>query len=347
MKVQADEEIWEIISATEDELFPSLIYATATMKADPDAEEQEDVLGDLNGTVGVAIDSPKKSSSLKIEISGGEFIKPTTYKITLPKADMTYYVYPLLKYDYQALLKIRQPTPEDITMKVTLNGEDLGEKNRRFTVRSVNDCPFIALDEKEQPYSTAWMFAAYVNENHPEVDRILGKALKAELVSSFAGYQGSSDDVLAEVEAIWDTLQEAGFRYSNITRASIESDQVASQHVRLIGDALETSQANCVEGSVIFASILRKLDMNPFLVLVPGHMFVGLYLDEEANEFSCIETTMLGSHTFEEAVDAGNAQYAKYEDQFEEVDQLQCEIVDIDEARKSGILPIRETSKEK
>jgi len=338
-------EEWEIISVTEDELFPSMIYATAMMDEDV-YEPDPEILGDPNGLIGIAIDSPGDGSELVIEVAGSEFIRPSKDSIELPETGVTYYVYPTLKYDYANLLNIRQPTPEEVTMTVSVNGESWGEETRRFMVRSINDCPFIALDEEGTPYSIAWMFAAYVNENHPAVDGILGKALKADRVEAFAGYQGDADAVLTEIEAIWETLQEAGFRYSNITQASIESDQVASQHVRLIGDALKTSQANCVEGSVLFASILRKLDMDPFLILVPGHMLVGVYLDEEGDEFVCIETTMLGNATLEEAIESGNATYEKYEEAFDDEDALQAEIIDIAAEREDGVLPIREKTRD-
>ena len=41
--------------------------------------------------------------------------------------------------------------------------------------------------------------------------------------------------------------------------------------------ALESSQINCVDGSVLFASLLRSINIEPILVRTPGHMFVGYY----------------------------------------------------------------------
>jgi len=340
-ETEADFEVW---SETGDEIFPSLIYATAQMKVEEE-DRFEDELGDPNGLLGVVLTAPSDNSKLKIEIEGDEFLAKSVEEITLPKASEEYLVTPFLKYDFRALLALRQPSPETVAFKLTLDGKPLGQATKRFTVRSINDCPFITLDEDGEAISTAWMFAAYVNENHPVVDEILGSALDEGYVDAFAGYQRKPEAVLAEVEAIWKALQDRGFRYSNITQASRESDEIASQHVRLVGDSVATSQANCVEGSTLMASIFQKLDLDPFLVLVPGHMFVGVFLDDEAQEFICIETTLLGKGTVEEAVAAGSEQYDEHEKAFEDEEALDGEIIYIDVTRDLGILPLRDLPK--
>ena len=55
-----------------------------------------------------------------------------------------------------------------------------------------------------------WMFAAYVNENSPIVDKILKEALATKIVDSFAGYQKGPDDAMKELLAVWTALQNAG-----------------------------------------------------------------------------------------------------------------------------------------
>jgi hypothetical protein len=50
-----------------------------------------------------------------------------------------------------------------------------------------------------------------------------------------------------------------------------------------------------VDGSVLFASVLRQIGIEPILVLVPGHMFMGFYLDPECTKPEFLETTMMGS----------------------------------------------------
>ncbi len=217
-----------------------------------------------------------------------------------------------------------------------------------------------------------WMFAAYVNENSPIVDQVLKEALATKIVESFAGYQKGPGEALKELLAIWAALQKRGIHYSNITTTAGGSQTIYSQHVRFVDESLANEQANCVDGSVLFASIMRKLGFRAFLVTVPGHMFMGVYLSRDGNYRVGLETTMLGSSkdqekealdkfkglqevrgtleksvaesaawkTFVTALAVGTLNLDENQAKFEVQDQPQYQITDIDEARKDGIMPI-------
>ena len=216
------------------------------------------------------------------------------------------------------------------------------------------------------------MFAAYVNENSPIVDQVLKEALATKIVESFAGYQKGPGEALKELLAIWAALQKRGIHYSNITTTAGGSQTIYSQHVRFVDESLANEQANCVDGSVLFASIMRKLGFRAFLVTVPGHMFMGVYLSRDGNYRVGLETTMLGSSkdqekealdkfkglqevrgtleksvaesaawkTFVTALAVGTLSLDENQAKFEVQDQPQYQITDIDEARKDGIMPI-------
>jgi hypothetical protein len=80
--------------------------------------------------------------------------------------------------------------------------------------------------------------------------------------------------------------------------------------VRLFKDALRSAQANCVDGSAVFSSIFRHIGIEPFLVLVPGHCYMGFYLDRDKQNYYCLETTAIGNHKLtEENVDAEKLKY--------------------------------------
>ena len=150
-------------------------------------------------------------------------------------------------------------------------------------------------DNKSDYNDMGWMFAAYVNENSPILDKILKEAIATRIVKGFGGYQGDADSVLREVLAIWKALQDRGIRYSSITTTAGTSRTVYSQHVRFVDESLANEQANCVDGSVLLASILRKLGLRTFLVTVPGHMYMGVYLTAEGEARAALETTLIGA----------------------------------------------------
>jgi len=220
-------------------------------------------------------------------------------------------------------------------------------------------------DEEAADLDLSWMFAAYVNENHPFVDTLTREAIDAKVIDSFFGYQGEDADVLRQVYAIWHTLQQRGMRFSDISQSSAESPVVYSQHVRLFDEALAARQANCVDGTVVFASVLRKIGIEPYLVTLPGHMFLAFSLDEEGEQLLGLETTMMGSapspgaapsrripaalarqlgarasfRSFGEAIDEGTAVLEKNRSKFEG-DDPDYQLISLSEARQIGILPL-------
>jgi hypothetical protein len=97
-------------------------------------------------------------------------------------------------WDFTALHKVTQQRPVNALFKVSVDGVALQDQNETCVLKSINDCPFyIRWDEEgEDPEDFSWLFAAYVNENHPWVDTILKEAIESGLVSSFTGYQSGT-----------------------------------------------------------------------------------------------------------------------------------------------------------
>lgn len=324
---------WEIVSETGDQLYPSMIVAFSTAKLE--AKREPTTLGAPLGIIGVSIKSPAANTPIKVEISSTKLIKKSVFEGTMPKAGVIYNIYPQLKYDYDKLFEVRQTFPEDVTVVVTVNGVPQGEQTKTMTIMSLNDCVFMLLDGDDSE-DISWMFAAYVNENHPLVEKILKDALEKD-TDSFSGYQGNAEEVKDEIEAIWNTVQSMGIKYSDVSVPSAESDYVNSQHVRLLGDSLSGKQANCVDGTVLLASILKKIGLNTYLMSTKHHMYLGVDLDEDGKKRIYIETTLIDDTSLDEAIKAGAEQYRK-----DMKDKKNLIIVDVDEAREMGIMPLKD-----
>ena len=127
------------------------------------------------------------------------------------------------------------------------------------------------------------------------IDQLLREALNTRIVNRFLGYQSKAKGAVdKQVYALWNILQKRKFRYSSVSNTSLSSNVVFSQRVRTFDDALDSSQINCVDGSVLFASLLRSINIDPILVRTPGHMFVGYYTDNSHKDMNFLETTMIG-----------------------------------------------------
>lgn len=351
-----------------DQLFPSFLIATATIKLPPEAiEEYEDqqVLGDPQGLLGVTIEAPEDDCEVTVTISCDAIMQSSTCTVTLPTAGEVYTILPKIKYDYEALGRRHQPCPIAVSFEVQIDEEESEEVTETMTLRSVNDCPFTIVDGDETT-DVSFVFAAYVNEQHPFVDKVLREALNEGVVDSFTGYQTKDPtEVYRQVYALWHALSKRDLRYSSITTSAAENDAVASQHVRMIDESIGNAQANCVDGSVLMASLLRKVGIEPVLVMVPGHCYLAFYTDAERTQLAGFETTLLGSKidddateiegvtdtlgedfadqnswkTFTAALAMGTASLVENAEKFDK-DDADYQLINIAAARRIGILPI-------
>lgn len=83
-----------------------------------------------------------------------------------------------------------------------------------------------------------------------------------------------------------------------------------TQRVRLPTESLAAGgSANCIDGTVLFASLLELASIDPFIVIVPGHAFVGWRIWQGVHEYEFLETTMIGSDDFNAAQQVAQAQY--------------------------------------
>jgi hypothetical protein len=358
---------WEPFVEPYNQVFPSLEIATANMTVDAEDIDPATV-GDPQGLIGVYLDGARAGAPFQLVVRVPGLARDSRLDGTIPSSDDSVALAPTLVWDYAALAAIRQSRPATIEFELSVDGKPLGTRVQRVRVRSVNDALYyIDEEDDDQDLDFNWLFAAYVNEDHPAVDGILKAALDSGVVDSFSGYQDEDPDlVLKQVYAIWHVLQQRGIRYSNITRTANEHVNVLSQHVRFIDESLAMTQANCVDGSVLMASVLRKIDIAPTLVLVPGHMLLGFALDEEGTEMAYLETTMLGDvqprsgklktarrrtvslgaeydaslASFEEALAEGQRQVDEAGEAFDDDDDPDHQMIDVQLAREYGVMPI-------
>jgi hypothetical protein len=382
---RAEEIEWTPEANMDHQLFPSLIIATATVRPvesdDKEAEEPDPyLLGERFGLVGVSIKAPAANAKVKVTLKDNELMAASSWSGELAEADKDYFIAPKVNYKFEKLRQMTQQVPLNVTLEVEVDGEAAGEKYETLQVRSINDCPFAVANSEETlndenfiagNAALGWMFAAYVNENHPLLDKILQEALETKIVTAFKATTHEHDETLRQVFALWSALQKRGLQYSNTTTTPGGSETVQSQFVRFVDQSLGNTQANCVDGSVLFASLLRKISIEPFLVTIPGHMYVGFYLGAGKSQFIGLETTVLGLadvadekkpsdpaaltalrdkldtatksrrdwKTFAKAIQVGTEDLLKNKEKLDAAD-TNYQWIDLAEARSEGIMPI-------
>lgn len=276
-------------------IFPVTLLSTATTDANLIVPADTNYLGNPKSCIAVRVKNGHANSKLRVEVAETPFFAYSVSEFILPESGKEYWVFPDIIWNYDALRENEQAVPVTVSVKAELNKRPLRGAMHTFSVRSLNECLLGYIDSRMKFHDTGQFFAAYVNEDNPQIDRLLREALDSRIVNRFWGYQSKSADLVdKQVYALWYVLQKRGFKYSSISNSSLSSNVVFTQRVRTFDDALLSAQINCVDGSVLFASLLKAINLNPVLVRVPGHMFVGYYTDASHRNINFLETSMIG-----------------------------------------------------
>lgn len=307
-------------------LFSSYLYAT-TFFPDLGFEMWRELTllqyGDPRGQVGLLVDHRDDlylTPDLKVIVEANEFMGESELAHELAIASVHRF-FPKIDWDFEKLRALDEERLLTLKFRVELDGKPYRKLALPVRLHPIHDCPFAlaGLDSDtlqglpppeegdtagEAPrgleLDQSWMFAAYVNERHPLlVDELLPALTRQGFARDLTGYQsGRADEVHRQVLSIWKLLRDRGIRYSSVGTLR-GSGHVAWQHVRTIEQSLATAQANCVDGSVLMASLLIAIGLDPFLVITPSHCYLGFFLgpaqEDGTREFSLLETTLLGA----------------------------------------------------
>lgn len=187
------------------------------------------------------------------------------------------------------------------------------------------------------PYLAAW-----VTPNSPEVMKLLHDVTDHHPDHRLVGYQTDPAGVEAQVKAIFETLKTRNIHYVNSTLSSGATRGEFLQRVRLPVESLTNRSANCLDGSVLMCSLLEAASLAPGIVLVPGHAFLAWDIHLGYREWDYLETTMIGSHDFFAAHEAGRQLADKWKTQAEKLKNTRYfRLLSIPELRtKRGITPM-------
>ncbi|HEU4412326.1 MAG TPA: hypothetical protein VFS43_44195 [Polyangiaceae bacterium] len=179
------------------------------------------------------------------------------------------------------------------------------------------------------PLLTAW-----VTPNAPEVLAFLRTCADCSKLKAMLGYQIDADGIREHVRAIYDALKAASIVYVHSPVAFGASANQFIQRVRLPRESLSQRSANCIDGTVLMASLLEATGLDPAIVLIPGHAYLGYRPEEGGTTWEYVETTLIGTETFDRAREVAEAKTRSAAAAGE------VTVLDVAAGRKRGITPI-------
>jgi hypothetical protein len=248
---------------------------------------------------------------------------------------------PLLIPEVIDQLNVGKPAQFHIHISYLENGveKDILEETQETFVYARRDFPWSI-----QGFTDPEIFdlmASMVTPNDPSVEALIRTA--ADHTQSgimWSGYGGHLNDeeggVWERLEALWKAEEDNHITYIS-TMVSFAPGSV--QRIRLPYEVMDQQSGNCIELVLLYASAAEALGLEPAIIGIPGHAFLGVRTDDQNANYYFVETTLIGRASFAEAVDMGNQEF---EETLPHLDAGESGYgwVSILDTRQKGILPL-------
>lgn len=255
---------------------------------------------------------------------------------------------PALRIDGSVLKKLTEKVICNLYVCVTFGGEELARYGSEISVLAINEWTGLGYDNPA-------LLASFVTPNHQVVKKLLFDSTsyleKQTGKSEITGYQtGERKRVLEMANAAYAAIQKKNIRYAPPPAGYVHG----MQKIRLADEILTYHMGTCMDMSLLYASVIEAMELNPILVFVQGHIFSGVWLDDkyfpdsfmldpteiekhiELGELVVVECTSMCSNeisvSFDDAMNAAIEKLSEY-DSFKGV-------LDIRRARHGNVLSI-------
>ena len=147
----------------------------------------------------------------------------------------------------------------------------------------------LAYDQWSGSFIMPELLSAFTSPNHPAISNIISKAgaILREWTGSpsFTGYQSEDPNIVKkQAAAIYTALCGEGIAYT-MPPADFEKN---GQRVRMPFDVLSGKMGTCIDLTLLYASCLEQIWLNPLIILIGGHCFAGFWLEDETFA-DCVE----------------------------------------------------------
>ncbi len=180
--------------------------------------------------------------------------------------------------------------------------------------------------------------ASWVTPHDPQVDEFLAEAKEFAPLRRLPGYEAwknkaaQVNSTYEQARAIYRAMQARGLSYVKSSMTFGRNAQV-SERIRFPRESLQHVSANCIDAVVAYASIFENLGMDPAVVLVPGHAYIGIREADAADQYLYLDVALTGRASFETAVLSASQGMRRFQ-------PSQIMYISVANARRQGIYPM-------
>ncbi|MDE5870985.1 MAG: DNA helicase, partial [Muribaculaceae bacterium] len=176
--------------------------------------------------------------------------------------------------DQKRLGSITERAVSNFKLTATSYGETIGEETLELE--------FMPYDHWTGTGILPQTIVSFITPNHPAINAVVVKsaAIMKRLTGSSAlkAYQtGDTNDVRQQVAAVFAAVHDLGIIYRGIP-ASYET---IGQRITMPDQILASKAANCLELTLLMASVLEAIGINCIIIIQTGHAYLGVWLVDD------------------------------------------------------------------
>ncbi len=215
----------------------------------------------------------------------------------------------------QALYKLTQEENTSLHVQV---------KDTRGQTYYVNDVPLLLHSRWLMQWIPAnrLQIAAWSTPNDSAVANLLMHATthlqdqQPPIPQGMIGYKTATpQQVIDQVDAIYDALRldyHMQYVQASVPYSSSGDSATTIQNIKLPAEVLQQRSGMCVELTMLMASAVERIGLNSEIVIIPGHAFLGVALDENDRQFAYWDAVDVNNNIAADSANvAANNLYAK------------------------------------
>jgi hypothetical protein len=238
-------------------------------------------------------------------------------------------------------LNSEHPASLHVVVSYLQNGQPLTilDQTSQTLITSRDDFPWSIKGFTQQ--ANYELVVAMITPTDPSVQKLIRAAANYDpngaMTSGYDSDQDYNGTVWQRLSDVWQA-ETNDFKLTYIS-TPITFASGSSQRIRLPGEVLDQSSGNCIELTLLYASVVEALGMQAGLVIIPGHAYVAVRLDDTNDSYYFIETTMIGQATFDQSLTEG---LSEWKDAATHVNNSETDYgwVDVAKVRQEGVTPI-------
>ena len=256
--------------------------------------------------------------NLHIHVHILEYSNPAIQTVTInAREKLEIPLMPLLKPNMVATLDDVKPATLQIQV---FRGDELIYAYHEIIELHARNTALLAVKRPDRkPVDLTDCLAAWVTPRNDKIEVLLRQAADYHNEGRFVGYQQgqpsreSIESVRRQAQAIFEVLRH-GIKLKYIDSSNnvgTENEQI-TQRVRLPTEVLLSGgSANCLEGALLFASLLELASIDPVILHLPDHAVVGWHTHPGEEQYEFVDAELIPTEDFTTARHAGQQHYEK------------------------------------